>query len=572
MAVSAKITWPAALILAAHLSIATGMPASSVAQPVAEGLTPAQVESLTIVGKLWGYLKYHHPAVTSGALDWDAELLQRFPAILEAGERAPTQALLLQWVDSLGELPPCDPCASPPERDVHLRPRLAWLGDRVRLGSVLSERLALIHERRVADQQSYATAWPAGNANFSREEPYADLEPPDLAHRILALFRFWNIVEYWSPYRDLVEPGWDEVLAEFLPRMAAADSLPTYARELMALVARVEDSHANVWNALQLRPPVGPCTLPVKLRWIEDEPTVVGWLGAAVEPSLRIGDVVRSIAGRNVSDIVQEWSPYVGASNQASRRRNIAWTMFQGSCGDVPISVLRDGIPLEILATRVELPNDAFATLYGNDRPGDAFQMLPGDVAYLKASAWTIDAIPTYLDRAATAQGLIIDLRGYPAEFALFPLGSHFVERPTEFGLYTRPDFSNPGTFLWSAPRQLMPEPPAYRGRIAILVDETTQSQAEGTATAFRSTPNAIIVGSQTSGANGNMSWITLPGGYTAPISGLGIFTADRSPTQRIGIVPDVRVEATLAGVLAGRDEVLDAAVRELLQPGSARD
>ena len=35
--------------------------------------------------------------------------------------------------------------------------------------------------------------------------------------------------------------------------------------------------------------------------------------------------------------------------------------------------------------------------------------------------------------------------------------------------------------------------------------------------------------------------------------------------TQRTGIVPDVEVKPTIAGIRAGRDEVLEAALRQIL-------
>jgi hypothetical protein len=39
-------------------------------------------------------------------------------------------------------------------------------------------------------------------------------------------------------------------------------------------------------------------------------------------------------------------------------------------------------------------------------------------------------------------------------------------------------------------------------------------------------------------------------------------------PTQRVGIVPDIDVKPTVAGIRAGRDEVLEAGIREILGPG----
>jgi len=94
-----------------------------------------------------------------------------------------------------------------------------------------------------------------------------------------------------------------------------------------------------------------------------------------------------------------------------------------------------------------------------------------------------------------------------------------------------------------------------------VLVDETSQSQAEYTAMAFRAA-GATIVGSTTAGADGNVSQLPLPFGLRTMISGIGVFYPDKRPTQRIGIVPDVVVTPTIAGIRAGKDEVLDAAVQ----------
>jgi C-terminal processing protease CtpA/Prc len=43
------------------------------------------------------------------------------------------------------------------------------------------------------------------------------------------------------------------------------------------------------------------------------------------------------------------------------------------------------------------------------------------------------------------------------------------------------------------------------------------------------------------------------------------VLTGHRAPTQRVGIHPDVEIEPTIAGVEAGRDEVLEAGIRQIL-------
>jgi C-terminal processing protease CtpA/Prc len=84
---------------------------------------------------------------------------------------------------------------------------------------------------------------------------------------------------------------------------------------------------------------------------------------------------------------------------------------------------------------------------------------------------------------------------------------------------------------------------------------------------AFRVAPGAIVVGSTTSGADGNVSPFPLPGDLHTGISGIGVFYPDKAPTQQIGIVPDVKFTPTIAGIRAGRDEVLEEAVRQVLGP-----
>jgi C-terminal processing protease CtpA/Prc len=55
-------------------------------------------------------------------------------------------------------------------------------------------------------------------------------------------------------------------------------------------------------------------------------------------------------------------------------------------------------------------------------------------------------------------------------------------------------------------------------------------------------------------------------------IRGIGVFWPDGRPTQRVGIVPDIEVHPTLAGVREGRDEVLEAALQALLGEGTAQE
>ena len=537
-------------------------------------LSKTQIANLAMLGKVWGFLKYHHPAVTEGKHHWDFELFRILPRVLSATDVAAARSAVDQWVRDLGAVPPCSPCAALPEDALHLRPPVTWLTDET-LGTDLANTLRLIHRNRPAGaKQFYVSLVPnIGNPSFEHELAYANVALPDSGYQLLALYRFWNIVEYWFPYRDLIEGSWDTELTAYIPRIALANDGDTYKRELMALIASVHDTHANLWSSLAVRPPIGQCQIPVTMRFIENQAVVTGYSHAESGPAtgLQVGDVITVIDAVAVPELIQRWTPYYAASNQPTRLRDIARSMTRGACGAVSLRVNRAGAALELKPERVPESSLIQAAGRTHDRPGETFRKLSPDIAYLKLSSVQASQARTYVDSAAGTKGLVIDIRNYPAEFVVFALGSHLMERRTEFARFTAGDPANPGAFHWrGAPIALEPATPRYQGKIVILIDESSQSQSEYTTMAFRAAPNATVIGSTTAGADGNVSSIPLPGGLRSMVSGIGVFYPDKKPTQRIGIIPDIEAKPTIQGIRSGRDEVLEAALRHILGPDVA--
>lgn len=241
-------------------------------------LTKVQVENLAVLGRVWGFLKYHHPQVTSGKRQFDYDLLRVLPAILAAPDRSGANAALVRWIEGLGEVGVCKICAKLDERDLHLRPELDWITDESRLGADLSRSLRRIRDNRPADgKQFYVSLEPnIQNPVFEHELAYANVGLPDAGFQILGLYRFWNLTEYWFPYRNVIGEDWNAVLTEFLPRVSLAKDRTAYQREMMALVARIHDTHAYLFNSLPIQPPGGFCLVPVNVRFVDSQAVVVG--------------------------------------------------------------------------------------------------------------------------------------------------------------------------------------------------------------------------------------------------------------------------------------------------------
>lgn len=529
--------------------------------------------------EVWAFVKAHHPKVMRGEVHWDFELLRALGELwkkpMATGEH---RLWMAEWLAELGVPELCESCA-PPAGDVHLSTRNDWILDGERLGPELSAALEKIHAGRLpAGGGVYVRLnRGVGNPDFGGEQAYAHLDRIDAGYRLLALARLWNVVERWFPYRDLIDTPWSEVLRTAVPRFAAELDQSGYELELIRVIAEIKDTHANLWSGVNERPPQGDCSVDAGVRFLRDEATV--WAlptaedGETAAAGLEIGDVVTHLDGRAVSERVASWSPYYAASNVPTRLRDIGRSLGLGECGSTTVwSVERptdEGSrrTVEVELQRSRSKSSGLPGGFTHDRAGETIQELGDDVLYVKLSSVKQGDGQKIVEAAAGKKALVVDLRNYPSAFMVFELGGRLVKANTPFARFTSADLGNPGAFRFGPSLFLSPLEPSFDGPVAVLVDEVSQSSAEYTAMALSADDDAIVVGSTTAGADGNVSPLSLPGGERTMISGIGVFYPDKTPTQRVGIVPDIEVIPTPEGLRDGRDEVLEAALRHLLGP-----
>lgn len=552
-------------------SALTILPATTLAQArsAAPALRSDQRESLVLLGRVWGFAKYHHARFAVAGANVDSALLDAFPRVLAARSANAARDSIASWLDRIGTPSPCATrCATLPDSPA-LVPEIEWIRDSSVTGGAIATKLQHIYaERSSVTRQVYVGPAQVRNPEFTNEP---DHMPPHLGRpevRVLGVFRLWNILEYWFPYRDLMERDRVAILRDATPAAWSADRVEDYQRVLLRLIARARDTHANLWSSLSARPPVGAFTVPVALRMIEGKPVVSAFSNDTLGPrsGLRIGDAILTVDGVRIDSLFRLWTPLYAASNEPTRQRDMARSLLRGVDTLVTLVVDRDGTRTTVRATRVPVARIDPRAGMTHDLPGNTFRMLTPEVAYVKLGPLKRDSVSAYLEIAKDAKVLVIDNRNYPSDFPIYTLGSRLTPVRTAFARFTRADWSNPGVFLWDGGETaLMPQAPTFGGKVVVLVNEVTQSSAEFHAMAFRTAPGAIVVGSTTAAADGNVSPIPLPGGMRAMITGIGTFYPDKRPTQQIGIIPDLLVLPTLAGFRAGRDEVLEAGISRAL-------
>jgi C-terminal processing protease CtpA/Prc len=212
-------------------------------------------------------------------------------------------------------------------------------------------------------------------------------------------------------------------------------------------------------------------------------------------------------------------------------------------------------------------------------RRGPVFRVLPGNIGYADLGRLAISQVDSMLDALARTRAIVFDMRGYPLGTAWsiaprltqadMPVAARF-SRPTAMG----PDTAEHNEFSFT---QALPhtDKPRYLRPTVMLINELTQSQAEHTGLFFEVANGTKFIGSPTAGANGDVTTVLLPGNAQMSFSGHAVRHADGRRLQRVGLLPDLRAQPTIAGLRAGRDEVLEAALRYFngqREPAEGRD
>ncbi|WP_213998620.1 S41 family peptidase [Arsukibacterium sp.] len=526
-------------------------------------LSQQQHTNLVALAKVWGFIKYYHPESAAGNISMDAELFKLIPEVLKADAKARDQ-LLVKWINGLGELNGCKNCKD--SKDAALaHPEQHWLA--WQLSPELNTTLAKVYAAELPDRHFWVSpARGIGNPVFN-EKPYAEVGHEDSGYRLLTVFRLWNIINYYSPYRDLTEQPWQQVLNSAVAEVIAAPDDTRYQLALATLVSAIEDTHTQFGpnrNNTALTDYIGRNIVPAEVRFIEDKPVIR--LVYDQDTALQIGDIITHIGGKPVADRLAYLRPLAAASNEPTRYRQFAWDLLRDNAEQLALDIERAGQAMQLTVPLVE--RSSLQRQYEYYNFGDtAYQILPDNIGYIRVDKMKGVDVEDMMQQLAGTTGLVIDIRAYPSQFLVFNLGRHLYPQPYSFVKFTRMQPDNPGQFNWSEPIQVGSDnPDYYKGKVAILVNEQSISQSEYTTMAFRGAPKAKVIGSTTAGADGNVSFIPLPGGHRTALSGLGVFYLDGTPTQQVGIVPDIEVKPTIAGIAAGRDEQLERAIEYIKQ------
>ena len=522
----------------------------------------AQIENLKYLGLIWGFIKYYHPTIAKGEYNLDYELFRILPKVLNSNDSKNRDRILMKWIDGFGEF------SQGKEKvikssEVKIEPDLVWIKNS-NFSDELTTLLLKVKNATRQKEHYYIGLQPnVGNPDFKNENSYLSMKYPDAGFRLLSLYRYWNIIQYLFPYKNLIEEDWKNVLEEFIPKFINAKNETEYTLAVLEIIGRINDTHANIWGGNQvLNNHFGLRYASVELKFIENKAVVTAYYDekSGKETGLEIGDVISAINNRTVEEIVKERIKFSPASNYPTKLRDIASNLLRTNDTIINIEFIRvdkrESKTLKTFSTKE-------INIYSKYQVRDTcFKLINKDIAYISNGTLKREYLPEIWKEIENTKGLIIDIRNYPSDFPIYDLSNYLMPKTTPFVKFTNGSIESPGLFTFTKSLNAGKKNKRYyKGKVVILINEISQSSAEFHTMAYRVNPNSTVIGSTTAGADGNVSQFFLPGGISTMISGIGVYYPDGKETQRIGIVPDIDLKPTIKGLIESRDELLEKAI-----------
>jgi carboxyl-terminal processing protease len=511
--------------------------------------------------KIWGFTKYFHGNIAKGNIDWDQQLLNTLSRLRTAETNGELSNLMLSLAENAGGT--ITPARNRPFYPDSLLYNLdlSWFNDPV-FNSAIKNKLNEIWSDFRPQPHYLVSSHNAGNPSFDNDYLYFSETYYNKQKGLLGLFRYWNIINYFYPYKNIMDQNWDETLKELIPYFANANNKTEYTKALMRMRNKINDTHASLYNNETINM-IGSSRPPIQARFIEDKLVITNVLHE--ELNLKQGDIIKEINGQSVEYLTDSLTPYLYSSNESVLQHIVSANLMVGNNNSIMELVINDGVSdMDISIQRTLSSSQHFNLVSQDIEKWKIIEYNDLQYGYIHMGLLEVEDMEQMYTELKNTDYWVFDIRNYP-NGTLWTLVKYLYRTPIRIANFTIPDIMYPGRLFWIEATIGDASFDIYEKPYAILFDERTQSQAEYTVMGLEKNTSAVKVGSQTSGADGNVSQIYLPYNTTTSATMLGTFYPDYTPTQRIGIVPDIEVKPTIQGIRDGRDEVLEAAMIHLM-------
>lgn len=288
---------------------------------------------------------------------------------------------------------------------------------------------------------------------------------------------------------------WDDSLKSMLPNFIDLESEKDFQLSMMKLFARINDSHSYISTSSRNNMDEKNC-LPVKCKIIDDKLVVTKIQNdsLAAADDIRVGDAITKLNEKSIKDLIEEKRDVISASNESYYLKQFSNAIIVGKGKTVSLECLRNNITIKKTISVLDI-KEAQKNSFKKIK-AEKYKLLPKNIGYVNMGEIEVKNILDMITTLKNTKAIIFDMRNYPND-TWEEIAKFLNDKPKFFAIYTDPDLSYPGKFIWSEGTNCGTEnKDHYKGKVIVLLDENSKSQSEWTAMCFQTAPNTTIIGS----------------------------------------------------------------------------
>lgn len=379
--------------------------------------------------------------------------------------------------------------------------------------------------------------------------------------RLADIIITWNILKHSFPYWEDASASAQEILTAALTKAMADQTSHDFLNTLKLMCAPLNDGHMFI-ELSDGSDHSNDASAPLILARIAGKVLVKEVLDSTLIKVIARGDIIDSINHISAAEALSGKETYLSGSSQWKESKGVVTLLNGPENTDISLVLDRNGTKKSLIMAR-NMKGTGYRNGSFTKKPIKRGWVNPG-VFYLNLSTDTISE-QQYEKELATAKAVIFDLRGYPASDNAFNIIPHLLTQTVNPQTFFTPEIIYPDMQQLTYekdPTKLVPVSPHLKAKIYFLVDATAQSASETLLSRMKDFKLATLIGQRTSGTNGSMNVIYLPGRYSVAYTGMLVKNNDGSKHHLKGIIPDIIVNPTIQGISSGRDEILEAALK----------
>lgn|SRR5690554_4681055 len=522
----------------------------------------SETDKIAAWTKTWGFLKYFHPAVTHGTMDWDEVYINQLDSLINIDSKEKLNTHFIELIESLNKQAELQWNS---KDGMFIETILESLDEPDIFSDELIQAMRETALQRISGKNRFLDFAGLGYPLFLEENNYDENYYPEIPYRLLALARIWSSVEFFFPFKkERITKGWSTILKQQIPVFINAKDTLEYYKAIGSTLYELHDSHSAIIMHSKGYRAIGDKILPISFFFIEEKAIVVSRRkvtnSSEDDDRLQYGDIILSIDGNNIEDLAYEYSLFKSGSNKASKNRWISVDLLRGWNDIAEVEVIRDNKKITLNVKRYSDPK--FETPNGKPKK---WELIDDNIGLIHLRNSDAKEFNKAFRKMKNTDAIILDYRYFAHNsIDLDFLAEYFSTENKRFMHYQSISKDIPGKFIESQSQSFFvgkKQKARYKGKLIILIDEYIQSAGETFTAAMKTFPNVTLVGSPTSGTNGEATLITLPGGYTYRMTSVMIHYVDGTPSVGDGIQPDVYVAPTIKGIKNQKDEVLEKAI-----------